>query len=88
MANNIKSLKSAFNVKLGQLKLYLKYLQNSLHESYPLGLLLTKMVWINTRSLRRLAFGKIPLDILVESIINFLIHLLFYLIKGEKWIIF
>lgn len=24
MANNIKSLKSAFNVKLGQLKLYLK----------------------------------------------------------------
>ena len=28
MANNIKSLKSAFNVKLGQLKPYLKYLQN------------------------------------------------------------
>lgn len=44
MANNIKSLKSAFNVKLGQLKLYLKYLQNSSPESYPLSLLLTKMV--------------------------------------------
>jgi len=44
MANNIKSLKSAFNVKLGQLKLYLKYLQNFYPENCPLGPLVSEML--------------------------------------------
>lgn len=44
MANNIKSLESAFNVKLGQLKGYLKYLQNFSSKSWPLSLPLTNMV--------------------------------------------